>query len=265
MHPQFSPKDNAYPEPVNETGASVELVDRIESFTPITTFVLPESATGSLAQLLTWWLERGSDFRPQEVVITPGGFESGVTCVDSAINTGATLLTFHNDFTTGSDTLVESVVTRAIIGLLARKDAWQVTHQGPGMSDQQVMDQLAATVNLMRANRDKRAEPRQLAQLDASGTVDFLVGALLAASARKTPVILGSTSELAAALIAHRISMKASNWWRSGATSPDRAVGQAVERIGIAPGLPLDLSDDQGVGAQISVELLKTFISDSPK
>lgn len=238
---------------MTETGESADLLDRIASFTPIKTFTLPTQTTGSLAQLLTWWMERGSELRPHQIELAPGGFESGVTCVDSAVDSGATLLTFN------SDTQVEPVISRAIIGLLTRKDAWQVTHQGPGMSDQQVMEQLAATVDLMRANRDKRAEPRELANLDQTGTIEFLVGALLGASARKTPVILGSTCELAAALIAHRLSMKASGWWCNGATSPDRAVGQAVERMGIALGLPLDLSDDQGVGAQISVELLKSF------
>ena len=232
---------------------STELLDRIESFIPFTGFTLPARATGSLAQLLTWWWERGSELKPKQIAIAPGGFDSGVSSVDSAVDSGFTLLTFR------TDTLVDPIISRAIIGLLTRKDAWQVTHQGSGMSDQHVMKQLADTVDLMRANRDKRSEPRALAQLDSTGTIDFMVGALLEASVRKTPVILSTTCELAAALVAHRLSMKASSWWRNGATSPDRAVGQAVDRMGIEPGLPLNLSDDQGVGAEISVELLTTF------
>lgn len=256
MHPRCSSSPNAYPDSVSDAGDSkdpTELLDRIESFIPNASFALPERATGSLAELLTWWWERGSELRPKQIAIYPGGFDSGVSSVDSAVDSGFTLLTFRND------TVVDPVVIRAIIGLLTRKDAWQVTHQGSGMSDEHVMKQLADTVDLMRANRDKRSESRELAQLDSTGTIDFIVGALLTASARKTPVILGTTCELAAALIAHRLSMKASSWWRNGTTSPDRAVGQAVDRMGIAPGLPLDLSDDQGVGAEISVELLTTF------
>jgi hypothetical protein len=247
---------NAYPDSVSDAGDSedpTELLDRIESFIPITSFTLPERASGSLAELLNWWWERGSDLRPKQIAIAPGGFDSGVSSVDSAVDSGFTLLTFH------SDTVVDQVVIRAIIGLLTRKDAWQVTHQGPGMSDEHVMKQLADTVDLMRTNRDKRSKSRELAQLESTGTIDFMVGALLAASARKTPVILGTTCELASALIAHRLSMKASSWWRNGTTSPDRAVGQAVDRMGIASGLPLDLSDDQGVGAEINVKLLTTF------
>lgn len=247
---------NAYPDAVSgvcDSEDPKELLDRIESFIPLANFTLPAQATGSLAQLLTWWWERGSEFKPRQIAMAPSGFDSGVSSVDSAVNSGFTLLTFHNV------TLVDPVVSRAIIGLLTRKDASQVTHQGSGMSDQLVMKQLADTVDLMRVNRDKRSEPRGLAQLDSTGTIEFMVGALLAASARKTPVILGTTCELAAALVAHRLSMKASSWWRNGTTSPDRAVGQAVDRMGIDPGLPLNLSDDQGVGVEINVQLLTTF------
>jgi hypothetical protein len=238
---------------VSDVSESTGLVDRIESFIPNTTFDIPERVTGSLAQLLTWWLERGSELRPKKIAISPGGFDSGTASVDSAVDSGFTLLSFHNN------TAVDPAIVRAIVGLLTRKDAWQVTHQSPGMSDQRVMKQLADTVDLMRANRDKRAEPRGLAQLDSTGTIDFMTGALLAASARKTPVILGATHELAAALIAHRMCMKASPWWRNGATSPDCAVGQSIDRMGIPAGLPLDLSDDQGVGTDISVDLLSRF------
>jgi len=253
MHLPFLSKLSAYPESVSNASENTGLVDRIESCIPNTTFSVPERVTGSLAELLIWWMERGSELRPKKIAISSDGFDSGIASVDSAVDSGFTLLSFHNN------TAVDPAIVRAIVGLLTRKDAWQVTHQGPEMSDQQVMKQLAETVDLMRANRDKRGNPRDLAQLDSTGTIDFVVGALLAASARKTPVILGATHELAAALVAHRMSMKASSWWRNGATSPDRAVGQAIDRMGIPVGIPLDLSDDLGVGTDISVDLLSRF------
>ena len=244
---------------MSDSNESENPFDRIESFTPNSEITINPRATGSLAELVTWWQQRGTVLSPHRLEPTADDFGSGVAAVDAAVDAGATLLYFM------SDIQAEPVVTRAIIGLLARKDAWQVTHQPPGMSDLQVMDNITATVNLMRDNRESRAQPRELALLDLTGAIAFYVDALLEAAVRKTPVILGSTQELAAALISHRISMKASRWWRNATTSPDRAVGQAVERMDIAAGLPLDLSDDQGVGAQISVDLLQSFTLVSPQ
>ena len=245
-------------EPVSEPENSSDLLDRIESFVPRTDFTISPLATGSLAELLNWWGQRGSNFQPVSIDInidTVPNFEMGVHRVDAAVDSGATLIHFTSDID------VDPILTRSIIGLLTRKDAWQVTFEGAGAgaTDSHVMTQLAETVTMMRAHREKRGNARALADLDPSGVIAFYTGALLAAAARKTPVILGSTQELAAALIAHRISMKASSWWRNGSTSPDRAVGQAIERMSIPAGLPLNLSEDQGIGAQISIELLNTF------
>ena len=259
MHPPCSQAPSAYPDVVSDSGESENPFDRIESFTPNSQITINPLATGSLAELVTWWQQRGTVLTPHRLEPTAGGFGSGSAAVDAAVDTGATLLYFT------SDMQADPVVTRAIIGLLTRKDAWQVTHQGLGTSDQQAMDQITAIVDLMRENRESRAQPRELALLDSTGVIAFYLDALLEAAVRKTPVILGSTQELAAALIGHRISMKASHWWRNAATSPDRAVGQAVERMGISSGLPLDLSDDRGVGAQISVDLLQSFTSASPQ
>ena len=243
-------------ESVSITENGSDLLDRIESFVPHTEFTMSPLASGSLAELLNWWGQRGSNFQADSIDInidTAPHYELGVHRVDAAVDSGATLIHFT------SDIHVDPIVTRSIIGLLTRKDAWQVTFEGAGATDSLVMTQLAETVTMMRAHREQRGNARTLADLDPSGVIAFYTGALLAAAVRKTPVILGSTQELAAALIAHRISMKASSWWRNGSTSPDRAVGQAIERMGIPAGLPLDLSEDQGIGAHISIELLNTF------
>jgi hypothetical protein len=56
--------------------------------------------------------------------------------------------------------------------------------------------------------------------------------------------------------------MKASNWWRHGSTSLDPAITNSVDRLGIPTGLDLNLTDHTGIGAQISAQLLQSFIED---
>lgn len=223
---------------------------------PLATEPLPPVITGALAELGIWWHERVSGDLSMATIDTAHGvdFESGCTRANTAIDSGANLLILISTLNTCSPEV------RAIIGLLTRKDAFSVYFQDQGTNDQLAMQSMAVIRNLMREHMGIRGEPLQLAAVDP--TVDFVSGILLSASARKTPVITGTSAHLAAALIAQRLSMKASNWWRHGSTSLDPAVTNSVDRLGIPPGLALNLTDHTGIGAQISAQLLHSFIGD---
>lgn len=233
------------------------LVGRIESFSPEEVAPLAENITGELAELATWWLQRVPVDKTRlvnSIIDTAdcAGIELGVVTTDKAIDSGATLITLvsHNNVT--------STNVRAIIGLLTHKDAHAVYHQSPATTDAQAMADMADIRDSMRRHLENRANPLALAQLDPS--VEFTVGLLLNASARRTPVILGTLSHLAAALIAQRIAMPAWNWWRYGSTSPDTGVQLAIDRIGLPAGLALNLSDDSGMGARISAQLIEELV-----
>ncbi len=233
------------------------LVERIASFTPRESMPLNPLVTGSLAELGTWVTARVDtpvtvariDTDAMEVT----GFRAGSDSANAAIDSGATII-----FLTASSNTC-SHLARAIIGLLTRKDAFSVYFQEHGVTDQQAMESLQVIRQHISTLIPQRGEPMQVAA--SSPACEYTVGLLLTASARMTPVITGTTEHLAAALIAQRLSMKATSWWRHGSTSPDPAVAGAVDRLGIPAGLPLDLADNSGVGAIISSELLVQFIA----
>lgn len=239
------------------------IAERVEPFIAREVEQLPSSVTGSLAELLTWWMQRvpmhgianTTNFEMNNSLIdTASGanLELGAAMADKAIDSGATMLTLvsHNHKT--------SLHARAIIGLLTRRNAHAVYFQNPEISDITAMQDMEVIRDLIREHLDDRGNPLNLAQLDT--VISFTVGILITASARRTPVIMGNLSHLAAALITHRLSVHSWHWWRYGSTSPDAAVQCAVERIGIPSGLPLNLSDDSGIGARISAQLLQELI-----
>ena len=232
------------------------LVSRIEPFIPNAQSTLQETVTGALAELSTWWTERSSDKVAISHLNTADmqGLSNGVETANTAIDSGANLIVLTSSLDHCSSQ------TRAIIGLLTRRDAFAVFFQDRGVSDQQAMKSIQQIRDLMHASRAIRGEAVQLAALDS--TVEFTLGILLTASARKTPVITGNAEHLAAALIAQRLSMKASSWWRHGSTSADPAIVQALNRLDIPRGLALDLTDHTGLGARISAQILQEFILD---
>jgi nicotinate-nucleotide--dimethylbenzimidazole phosphoribosyltransferase len=93
--------------------------------------------------------------------------------------------------------------------------------------------------------------------------VAAVVGVLLSAAARRTPCLVDGTDELAAALVADRLCYRAKGWWRAGSDSPDPGRRAATERIDLAPGLPLGLTDDAGRGAEATLAILTLLTSDA--
>lgn len=226
------------------------------------------ATTGELGLLLDWWLTvaPGPD-RPLAVtqVQPPTGgtgndalasMMAGVSAADRAADAGATLLV------PGAPT-ADPVPARAVIGLLARKEASLVTYQSPGMSDRQWMAECAAVRDAIASVGHLRADPLGLLDALAAPELSFVVGVLIGSAARRTPCLIDGTGVLAAALVADRVAHRARGWWRVGSTSTDPARQTAADRLDLPGGLPLGLADDVGMGAQATIRLLGLVTDDA--
>ena len=239
------------------------LVARIEAPEP-RSVDLPEDLTGELRRLAQWWQERSDgDPRAWTTLTLDAGADdargallAGAEAVDRAVDAGSALLV-----PTVSER--DDVAARAIIGLLTRREASAVVGQPEGMTDRQWMALCAAVRDRMADVADLRAEPIALLESLHARPIAAAAGALLAGAARRTPCLVDGTDELAAALVADRISYRAKTWWRAGADSPDPGRQAAVERIDLTAGLPLALSDDAGRGARATVALLQEITGPS--
>lgn len=213
--------------------------------------------TGSLGDLDVWWSQRAGAARPiAQVIVTEATGTSasdalllGLASADRAIDSGITLLIPR----VGARNIHAA---RSVIGLLTKRDASAVTHQPPGMADTEWMVACAEVRDLMADHRSLLGD--QVALLDALGVPDIasVAGMLIGAAARRTPCILDGTDEWAGALVGDRLAHRARHWWRAATTSTDPARTAARDRIDVAPGLPLGLTDEDGWGARTVVALL---------
>jgi nicotinate-nucleotide--dimethylbenzimidazole phosphoribosyltransferase len=83
-----------------------------------------------------------------------------------------------------------------------------------------------------------------------------MVGLLLGAAARRTPVILDGTVISAAALIAHRVAYKSRDWWQAGHRSTEPAHSAALGRLDLTPLLDLKMRLGEGTGALLTIPLV---------
>ncbi len=222
--------------------------------------VPPADVTGALGDLWTWWhsLVPGASVEPRWLDGPDGpiaaAMDAGVTAADAAVDAGVTLLIPRV-------ARPDDTVARTVIGLLTRKESSAVLAQPAGMTDRDWMVACADIRDRMADVVEHRGEPVPLLDHLGAGSLAGVVGILLGAAARRTPCLVDGTPELAAALVADRLAFRAKGWWRAGATSPDPARIAAVDRIDLTPGLPLDLSDDAGRGAEVTVDLLELLLS----
>ena len=224
--------------------------------TPETTdSVVDERLTGELGALAQWWQDRAGATPPVAVVVPcgAGGIDDGVAAADRAIDAGATLLVPR--VTTRDD-----LAARTLIALLTRREASSVVHQPTGLADREWMDRVAAVRDRSADAVDRRGEPAALVEDLGSAGIASAAGVLLAAAARRTPCLVDGTDELAAALVADRLAYRAKGWWRAASDSPDPGRAAAIDRIDLAPGLPLHLADDAGLGADATIALLAVVI-----
>jgi nicotinate-nucleotide--dimethylbenzimidazole phosphoribosyltransferase len=223
----------------------------------------PVALTGELAVLLDWWqsVSDGSTPRVAKVGSPPvddvaDAMRSGVAAADREIDAGATLLVPRVSRR-------DEHAARTLVALLAYVEPQAVVPQRPGTSDTQwIADVTRLRDDVSRLSGD-RGEPMALLEGVRGSDIAFVVGVLLAAAARRTPCIIDGTEECAAVVVADRLSNRARSWWLCGSQSPDPARAATLDRVGLAPGLPLALSDEDGWGAEATIALLR-LVTDAP-
>ncbi len=202
----------------------------------------------------------------EAVTLQPVSLASGLTTAD-AVATGAAAVDDAVD--SGCDLLllsasVDAELSGSLVALLLRLSATEVVGDSGHLDDQ-------AWMRLVEGLRDRtyatrRLEDDAVAVLDGVGSavLAVLVGALLRAAARRTPVLIDGAADAAAALSASRHAVLASWWWFAATTSADPATARAVEALGLEPLLQLDARLDRGAAALVALPLLRSIESVLP-
>ena len=181
---------------------------------------------------------------------TTGAFALGVSLADAEIDAGADLLIL-GDMGIGNTTAAS-----AIVGLLAPCDVVTVVGRGTGIDDATWMRKCAAVRDAMRRGREHKGAPLDLLATIGGPDLAVMVGMLMRAAQRRTPVLLDGTVPTAAALIAHRAAYRARDWWQASHRSTEPAHTAALDRLDLVPLLDLRMRLGEGTGALLALPLL---------
>jgi nicotinate-nucleotide--dimethylbenzimidazole phosphoribosyltransferase len=215
---------------------------------PPTRVPQPPAELGRLGEALHWLAAAQGDWPPRRpaqrtsLAVTGGdGFASGRARADALADAGVDLLVVEGPEPTAA----------AFVVLCALLDLEPVTAIGtsttPGWAETVV------------AVRDGLGEARRLVgdpeRLATDPMLGLLSGLLSQSAVRRTPVVLGTSTALAAAaLLAERIAPGARRWWLAGSQPPSPVARRALEELELQPLLDLGLT--VAGGAELAADLL---------
>jgi nicotinate-nucleotide--dimethylbenzimidazole phosphoribosyltransferase len=108
----------------------------------------------------------------------------------------------------------------------------------------------------MRRGRPHKGDPVGLLGVVGGADIAAMVGFLLGAAARRTPVLLDGVVPCAAAVVAHRVAFRSREWWQAGHRSTEPAQTAALERLSLEPIVDLGMRLGEGTGALVALPVL---------
>ncbi len=231
------------------------------------------SSLGRLADLAAWWAAtRGEVAAPLPRRITQIGLPDpavadqgrgaeavrqaiaiAVDEVDRAVDAGTDLFLL---------TVEDDRGTSALAGVLMGLDpvelhGWPVPGPDGSVDDTGWAQRVATAREDMAPVRGLRGRPMELLEGLGSPALATATAVCVAAAARRTAVLVDGRSATVAALLARRCARPARTWWKATQDSPDRLHRRALESLQLEPLLKLDLTAQNGFGAQLALPLLR--------
>ncbi len=175
---------------------------------------------------------------------------AGAAAADGAIDTGAELVV------TGDLGIANTTTSAVLVAACTGAEAAEVTGRGTGIDDETLArktDVVAAVLG--RIDRDADG----LGLLAAAGGAEHaaLVGVVLAAAARRVPVVLDGVIADAAALVAARLAPAVVDHLVAGHRSTEPGASRGLEHLGLTPLLELELRLGEGSGAALAVPIVR--------
>jgi nicotinate-nucleotide--dimethylbenzimidazole phosphoribosyltransferase len=201
-------------------------------------------------------VRRGSGAIHREDALTgaevAAALRAGRAVADEEIDAGADLLV-PGDMGIGNTTVAASLV-----GVLLGLEAGQVVGRGTGVDDATWRDKRDVVADVLERGRPHRDDPVALLRTIGSADLAAATAFLARAAERGTPVLLDGVISGACALLAERLLPGARAWWCAGHRSTEPAHRLALEALGLAPLLDLELRLGEASGALTALPLLGT-------
>ena len=175
---------------------------------------------------------------------------AGARVTDELIGSGADLLV------TGDMGIGNTTPAACLIAAFTGREASGVTGRGTGIDDATLELKTGVVGRALDLHRPDPADP--LGVLSSVGGLEHaaLAGLILAAAARRVPVVLDGVTAGAAALVAQALAPETAGYLVAGHRSVEPGAAVALAHLGLEPVIDLELRLGEGTGALLAVPVV---------
>lgn len=228
-----------------QTGAEVVVVD-------IGVAAELDSAPGLLARKI----RRGTADMTAEPAMTPAqavaAIEAGIALAHDLADSGTRCLI------AGDMGIANTTASAALISVFTGAAPAEVTGRGTGIDDATLRHKIDVIGRALARHGPSPDDP--IGVLATVGGLEHagLVGLLLGAASRRTPLLLDGVVSTSAALVAARITPHVTDYLIAGHQSVEPGAERALRHLGLRPLLSLDLRLGEGSGAALALGLVQS-------
>jgi len=177
--------------------------------------------------------------------------QAGIDVADDEIDSGTDLIVV-GDLGVGATT-----VAAVLVSVITNTEPVKVVGRGggAGIDDNTWMRKTTAVRDARLRAWEVRAAPVDLLATAGGADVAAMVGFLIRAAVRRTPVLLDGVVAAAAALVVQELQPRCVRWWRAGQRTSEPAQAVALRRLGLEPILDLGVAAGDGSGALLAVPI----------
>jgi nicotinate-nucleotide--dimethylbenzimidazole phosphoribosyltransferase len=180
--------------------------------------------------------------------------EAGIEVLEEEMPNGVDIIG------TGDMGIGNTTASTAIASVITGKPAEDVTGKGTGIDDEALANKIEIIKKAIKINKPDAKDGIDVLSKVGGFEIGGLTGIILAAAARRVPVVIDGFISGAAALIAYQLEPKVKDYLIAGHCSVERGHKIVLGHLGLKPILDLDLRLGEGTGAALAIGIIEASI-----
>lgn len=157
---------------------------------------------------------------------------------------------------TGDMGIGNTTPSSAMAAVLLRRDPASLVNRGTGIGDYALKHKICVVKHSLKINRPDPDDPLDVLSKVGGFEIGGIAGIILAACAKRTPVVVDGFISTAAALLASRFHPEVKNYLFSGHRSFVEGHELMLDALGLRPMVDLEMRLGEGTGASFGLSIL---------